>query len=332
MGPERPWGVRWIPKLRRSFHSFGEYSLTPAMPLTTHVELVETATEDGLTLHGALHQRHGAPVPSAMPVDSILLLHGVGSNFYSSPLLTHLAQQFAKQGLTTLCANTRGHDFVSLARTVAGPQRQGAAYETVGQCRYDIAAWNEFLCGRGAQRIGVVGHSLGAIKAVYATVLHPHRATSLVVAISPPRLSYVAFQNGPRKILFQRTMARAQAHIDQGKPEALMRVKYPFPLLITAAGYLEKYGPAERYNLLEFANQLPCPALFTYGELEIESGSVSFTGLPEALQGLPRRPKPLETITVAGANHLYEGCLGPLAGKILDWLARRLDREAGDAR
>ncbi len=116
-------------------------------------------------------------------------------------------------------------------------------------------------------------------------------------------------------------MARAQAHVDQGKPETLMRVKYPFPLLITAAGYLEKYGPAEEYNLLRFANQLPCPALFTFGQEELASGSVAFAGLPEALRDLPSGPSTLETLTVAGANHLYDGCFGPLASEILGWLA-----------
>ena len=252
------------------------------------------------------------------------LLHGVGSNFYSSPVITHLAQCFTQSGVAALSANTRGHDFVSLARTAAGPQRQGAAYETVGQCRHDIHAWLHFLCQRGARHIGIVGHSLGGVKALYATALHAHEATRVVVALSPPLLSYSAMLNGPRKVLFEKTMARAQEHVQQGKPETLIRVKYPFPLLITAAGYVEKYGPAERYNLLRFVSQLPCPALFTFGQEELESGSIAFAGLPAALRDLPCCRHTLESVTIPHANHLYTGHCGVLAREILPWLRNRL--------
>lgn len=283
------------------------------------VELVETNTQDGLTLHGALHRPAG-PTGAQSVLDSILLLHGVGSNFYGSPLLAYLAEYFAEQGLTTVRANTRGHDFVCLARTSAGPQRQGAAYETVGHCHYDIAAWIEFLRRHGATRVGIVGHSLGAVKAVYAAAYHPHPATVAVVAMSPPRLSYTAFQQGSRQALFSRYLARAQGHMEEGKPETLMRVKYPFPLLITAAGYLEKYGPAERYNLLRFAQRLACPALFAFGQEELESGSAAFADLPAALQSLSSEAGPLQTLTIPGANHLYDGCFASLAGRIQQWL------------
>ena len=83
---------------------------------------------------------------------------------------------------------------------------------------------------------------------------------------------------------------------------------------------MEKYGPSEEYNLLRFANQLPCPALFTFGQQELESGSAAFTGLPESLRNLPSNGQPLESLTIADANHLYDGRREQLAHQILRWL------------
>jgi pimeloyl-ACP methyl ester carboxylesterase len=176
------------------------------------------------------------------------------------------------------------------------------------------------LCEQGAHRIAVVGHSLGAVKALYSAALHPHHSTASVIAISPPRLSHTSFAAGTRKLLFQRTIARAQEHLDSGKPETLMRVTYPLPMLITAAGYLEKYGPGEKYNLLRFVGRIRCPVLFAFGQQELESGSAAFAELPDQLRSLSSQPSALQSVTIAGANHDYQGCIQPLAVQLLDWL------------
>ncbi len=60
-------------------------------------ELVETTTGDGLTLHGACYEPPDGTAP-VLPFDAVLLLHGVGSNFYSSTLLTYLARRFCEHG------------------------------------------------------------------------------------------------------------------------------------------------------------------------------------------------------------------------------------------
>src|SRR5439155_1672907 len=72
-----------------------------------------------------------------------------------------------------------------------------------------------------------------------------------------------------------------------GKAEELFTSKFPFPLLITAAAYIDKYGPAERYNILKFTADLPFPAMFTYGSKELTHGGIAFAGMPDALMSLP---------------------------------------------
>lgn len=286
------------------------------------VELVQVMTSDGMVLHGALQRADGSG--SSIALDAVLILHGAGGNFYNSPLLATIASTLQAAGVSVLRVNTRGHDLISLTRSDLGPQRQGATYENVGQCRYDVAAWNDLLVQFGYAKIGLVGHSLGAIKAVYATAAECCSTPEVIVAISPPRLAHDAFMRGRRRKLFEQTLARAQQHVDQGKPGAILHVKYPFPLLITAAGYLEKYGPAQRYDILRFAPQVPCPALYVFGEREVNSGSMAFAGLPDSIVSLEYNgPKP-QCITVPDADHLYSGCERTLAGEVVAWLSKTI--------
>ena len=73
-----------------------------------------------------------------------------------------------------------------------GGLRQGAAYEAVDDCRHDLTAWVDYLKRRAGSRIGLVGHSLGAVKCLYALAREPGLSVACVVALSPPRLSHAA--------------------------------------------------------------------------------------------------------------------------------------------
>ncbi len=289
------------------------------------VELIQTTTADYLTLHGALRTASSSkPAASTGPTDCIdaaLLVHGVGSNFYNSPLLTTLAKRLTAARVTVLCANTRGHDFVSIIRSALGPRRYGAAYEQVHECCADIDAWLKLLVARGHRRIALIGHSLGAIKALYAAAHTDGLAVQNIVAISTPCLSFSRFRNGPRAKLFAKYFAQAKDRVEQGAPLSLLRVKYPFPLLITAGSYLDKYGPSERYNILRFAHLVPCPTLYLYGQRELESGSVAFADLPAALEALPNdRGYRRSCMVIPSADHVYSGYEDVVDEQIVRWL------------
>jgi pimeloyl-ACP methyl ester carboxylesterase len=281
------------------------------------VELVQTTTADGMRLDGAL-----APAVTAnhhLNIDAVLCLHGAGSHFYGSTVFPGLLDTFASLGLAVLRLNTRGHDIVSTASTDRGPKRQGGAFEIVDDCRHDIAAWLDFLAARNLSRVAVAGHSLGAVKAIYALANAPHEAARAVVAISPPRLSYRCFRNSPRDAEFFATIATAQEHVDAGRGDTLMDVTFPLPYLITAEGYVDKYGPAERYNFLNYVERLACPSLFAFGELELQSNA-AFFGLDEAVERAPRGQGSREVATIAAANHFYVGVTDSLARRVGTWL------------
>src|SRR5437763_4853916 len=104
--------------------------------------------------------------------------------------------------------------------TTRGGRRLGAAYEVVDDCRHDVAAWAGWLRQHAGPRVGLLGHSLGAVKALYATAREPPPPPACVVAVSPPRLSHSWFLAGDQAEAFRATFEQAQALVAAGRPEA----------------------------------------------------------------------------------------------------------------
>lgn len=284
------------------------------------VDLVQTTTADGVRLDGVLHE---APRPPAadLGVDVFVCLHGAGGNFYATPPFDGLGPWLPTIGVAALRVNTRGHDGMSSAATSRGRRRFGAAHEIVDESRHDVLAWVELLRGRGYRRIGLMGHSLGGLKAIYALANEPRPEVACLVAISPPRLSYARFRECRQAENFLQTLAQAEAAIADGRLGALLEATFPIPLVISAAGYVDKYGSAERYNILRYLGRIGCPALVTFGALELLDAA-AFQGLPEEINGLAA-DCPLETAVIAGANHLYTGTYAALEQRIEAWLRQR---------
>ena len=284
---------------------------------SVRIDLVQTVTRDGVRLDGAF-QAPPAGAPS-VPVDAFCLLHGTGSNFYGSSLLEYLAERLLSLGCAVLRVNTRGHDGISNVHTAKGGRRLGAAYEVVDDCRHDVAAWMDWLRQRAGPRVGLVGHSLGAVKCLYALAQEPQLAAACALALSPPCLSYSGFCASPNGPAFLKTFGEAERQVHEGRPLALLDVKMPLPFVISAAGYVEKYGPDERYNYLRFLGGVPCPTLVTLGSQEVE-GNMAFRGAPEALRELAGRYPRVRCVTVAGADHFYTGVREELARQAERWL------------
>jgi dienelactone hydrolase len=277
------------------------------------VDLVQTTTRDGVRLDGAYQ---AAPQPAGGPFDAVVLVHGTGGNFYGSTLFDALAGAFLARGVGVLRANTRGHDLMCNTATSRGGRRLGAAYEVVDECRHDLAAWAAWLRGAGAGRVGLVGHSLGAVKSLYAQACEPVEAVAGVVAVSPPRLSHAWFRQGDRAAEFLHSYHQAEQLVRAGEPEALIEARIPLPFVITAAGYLEKYGPDERYNYLRFLGRVGCPTLLTLGEVEAANNLAFQDAAAEAARAAPA----VRVEVVPGADHFYTGVREELVRRVAAWL------------
>jgi pimeloyl-ACP methyl ester carboxylesterase len=261
-----------------------------------------------------------AQVAPALPIDAIGLVHGTGGNFYGSSLFDGLGRRLLELGCGVLRVNTRGHDGMSTAVTAQGGRRLGAAYEVVDDCRHDLAAWLDWLRARAGPRVALLGHSLGAVKGLYALAREPAEVAALI-AVSPPRLSYSWFVASPEGEAFRETYQRAEALVHAGEPGTLLEVKLPLPFVITAAGYVEKYGPDERYNYLKFLPALRCRTLVTFGSVEVEH-NMAFRAAPAAVAEQAAGQPQLATTTIAGADHFYTQGRAELAECIVQWLLK----------
>jgi alpha/beta superfamily hydrolase len=286
------------------------------LDFTMQVDLVQVTTRDGVRLDGTYQP---ATAVSALSVDAVCMVHGTGGNFYGSTLFDELAALLMTFGCSVLRINTRGHDGISTAMSRQGGRRLGAAYELVDDCRHDLTAWIDWLKQQKAQRIGLIGHSLGAVKCLYALAHEPTLAVQCVIAISPPRLSYSWFCANPEAPLFLETFGTAEQRMTAGEPNALIDVKVPLPIAITAAGYVEKYGSEERYNFVNFAASVPCSSLITFGSVEM-ANNMAFRGSPEAIANLGTRARRITVETIDGADHFYSGVRGELIDRIEAWL------------
>lgn len=267
------------------------------------VDLVRITTRDGYHLDGMLQRPAAA---SRLDLDAACFIHGTGGNFYSSSMFDGFGQKFLDLGCAVLRVNTRGHDGISTAVTTRGGVRLGAAYETVADCRHDLAACLDWLRGNVGSRLALLGHSLGAVKCVYAVAQDPTSAPQRLIAISPPRLSYSWFCAVAQAADFLASYQQAEALVADGKPGALVEVKLPLPMAITAAGYVEKYGPDERYNYLKFLAGVSCPTLVLLGEVEVGK-NMAFQETPSEVARLAERHRHLALEVVAGADHFYTG-------------------------
>ncbi|MHC4877872.1 MAG: alpha/beta fold hydrolase [Planctomycetota bacterium] len=281
------------------------------------VEIVEAWTSDGVRLQGVIEES-GATTAVA-GIDALILFSGVGSNFYSASLIANLATTAVNANIAALRVNTRGHDMISTAQTRDGGRLAGAAYEIVDDCRFDVAAWVGLLVDRGYQRVGLLGHSLGALKVLYSQAKHPHPAVAKVIAVSPPRLSHDAFLMGPQSHEFRQSFRTASELAESGRSDELFRATFPFPLVMSAATYLDKYGPESRYDLTKFASDVDVPVSFVFGELELQSGGIAFAGIDERVRELDWKRPPVVR-TIAEANHFYAGVSDCLCEVVVELL------------
>jgi pimeloyl-ACP methyl ester carboxylesterase len=276
------------------------------------VDLVRTTTPDGMRLDGALH----AATKTHPAFDLAICLHGVMSNFYSSSLMEGLVEPFTSRGIAVLRVNTRGHDSVTPAIMNKGRRWQGAAFELIDECRQDVLGWHAWAAERGFERVLLLGHSLGGVKVLYAAAKETLPLVRGVAALSPPRLSYTHFRQDFENSAFFESIAAAEQLMVQRSPDTLFQARYPLPLFITASGYLDKYGPLERYNFLKFLNRISVPVVFTFGEKEFEH--LPFHGIREAIADRSHEHCHVHTITAA--DHAYTGRHVELAEHLVGWI------------
>jgi pimeloyl-ACP methyl ester carboxylesterase len=174
-------------------------------------------------------------------------------------------------------------------------------------------------------RIAFLGHSLGAVKCVYALAHEPALSAAAlglakVILLSPPRLSYEWFCSSAKREAFLATHHQAEALVQQGRPDALLEATVPLPMAISAAGFLDKYGPQERYDFRTLLPSIRVPALFLFGSVEVEN-NVAFQESPALVEARRGRQPNLSLALIPGGDHFYTGVRDAAWAAIDRWLA-----------
>ncbi len=278
------------------------------------VDLVNVVNDDGLTLQGAFF----APdlgTSAKGPVDAVLLNHGSTGNFYTGSQVA-MAQALRGHGYACLSLNSNAHDTVWY--NASDSTYYGVAFEILDRCRPDLKAGIDYLAKLGFRRIALVGNSMGAVRVGYYAATEADDRVATVIPISPVRLSYSYFMDSEDAAEFQGIIQRADELEAQGKAQELMAVDFPIPQMFSAASYLDKHGPGERYNLVTLAPKIKAPVFALSGSLETHSRLRDIASdLATAAVNSPRA----EYKVIEGGNHALNNRREEAATAVLDWLA-----------
>ena len=289
-----------------------------------NVELVRVVTADGVRLEGTL-RRAESPETRALPVDVMIFHHGVGGNFYNQTFFEPMSDAFLALGCDVLRVNNRGHDLAF--NSPMG--RLGAAFENVDDCRHDWTAWLDFADARGYGQIGVWGQSLGAVKTIYflstqGLSVQGDARIARAITTSPPRFSHSAYRARPDGAAFLTYYDRAQQLVESGDPDSLFAANIPTSLIATARTYVDKYGPAERYDIVKHLPNVKTPLLVTIGGEEGIYGGrpdrFAFGGLAEKVAALASDLPNVTFELIPGADHAYTNRTEQLWAAVERWL------------
>ena len=285
------------------------------------MEFVSITTADVMRLHGLFKPSSARQrVCSAKgSIDAAVIVHGLAGNFYSSRLLSSCAETLLALGISVVLVNTRGHDMINTVSWAGRAQSVGAALENVDECRFDLNAWADFLVERGYGNVLFFGHSLGAIKSLYATAFEPHRNVSAIVGLSPTRLSYSRMIELPSAEIFRQTMDRCRSLVAENRGEDPIQVQFPVPTWMSPRCYLDKYGPEEKFNWLRFIDQISIPTLLLFGEKELALDP-AFAGVAAELEPLKKGWNPYTLETIAAADHFYTAQYAAVDEAVTRWL------------
>ena len=286
------------------------------------VDLITITTGDGMTLDGIFCEPAAGVTPRG-PVDAMLLIHGSGGSFYRVATKA-MAEDLRNQGYACLAINTKGHD------TVWSPQGSGQYYgnalEILDNSRYDLRAGIDYLWEKGYRNIGLLGHSMGAVKVGYYAATEDDDRIATVIPISPVRLSYSYYMESENADEFRSIIERADRMEAEDRALELMEVRFPIPQMFSAASYLDKHGPAERYNLVALAPKIKVPMLVMGGEQETHT---RLRDCPQDMITAAVNSPRAEYHIVPGGNHSLLNSMDKASARVLEWLASLAPVEAG---
>lgn len=284
------------------------------------MELVHCTTDDHLRLDGLWYDSAQGGCET-----TVVMHHGVTGSCVTPGFFQDSVEPLVQRGLAVLRANSRGHNVVARASPPAIGYI-GSAFEKMDDCHHDWDAWCRFASSRGAKRIVLWGHSLGAVKSILVGAAGVPDGVSAIVASSPPRFSFAQFARCEEEWdEFKASFDEALQATTSGAADRLIEVAKPTPLLIQAERYVEKYGPDETYDYVRHVPKVDVPLLITIGGKEgIERRpGLSRLAFWEAANYLPELAEKHANVrfeSIADGDHAYTGVGDALRAVVFTFL------------
>jgi pimeloyl-ACP methyl ester carboxylesterase len=280
-------------------------------------EIIYTTSEDGFLLEGVLIR----PVDGTIHPIGVVCVHGNAGRFYDYPYVT-IGRALAKQGLTFVSANTRGHDISAFMWRSSGgkptpwnapdgmPTGAGSAWEHLDESPRDLAAWIDVVANRGISTIVLMGHSSGAQRTVlYQAERQDARVAGIVLASPDLR----GFMPSGELEEAQRMVAAGQGmDVLPAQPYAPW-YRQRAQTVVDKAAILSRLlisGDGEPTIVA-----IHCPVLAFFGSNERGTEDMLHTIQQQA------RAANVSTCLIDGADHIYSAHETDVADAITQWAA-----------
>lgn len=285
------------------------------------LSLERVKTEDFLELQGLPY------IPEKKTDIVVLHCHGMAGNFYENRFVNVTGLKLISEGIAFCAMNNRGHDFIADFIVEKNGKieyrRIGEVYERIEDSVKDIAAWVNFLKAKGFTKLILMGHSLGAVKAVLYASEHQHQLSGLILASPPDMLGLARNEKD-----FGKKIKEAKELVDSKQENTLLKETVFDSYPISAGTYLNLFGDDSAANVFsiksgkesEKLKAISIPLLIIFGEKD-----ECFDYNPEGITKFFRKQSPDATFTILpNANHIYLNEENAFAKKVVEFVKEKL--------
>jgi len=287
-------------------------------------ELVRITTKDGLELVGFFIDKKSDI--------AVLHFHGTSGDFYTHKFVEVEGEKLAKENISFLTANNRGHDVYADIRKHKNGKVEwtqiGGGFEKFEDCLLDIDAWIDFLIKRGIKKIILQGHSLSQ-KILYYQYVKKNPNVIGQIHLSPQNddgLMYYAL--GEKK--YQEINKKIKQIIKEGRGNEVLPKEYSPVSYVTSAqmyhGYLTDYGAgtltpyhnpqSKNWQVLEKTTD---PLLVIFGSKDAYMKPSPETAA-KLMKEKAKSAKSVMVKLIKGATHSYLCYEKELVEIIFDWI------------
>lgn len=289
-------------------------------------ELVKVITADGLELKGFFSNQKSEI--------AVFHSHGTAGDFYTHEFVEVEGQKLAKEKISFLTANNRGHDVYSDIRKHINGKVEwtqiGGGFEKFEDCLYDIDAWVNFLVKRGVKKIILQGHSLGPNKNIYYQANKMNKNIFGFIHLSPQNdAGLMEYRLGDKKYQEANRIIESMVKNHKGRNMLKKELQELCPITaLTYSGYFIENGIG---NLFPYhnvdnknwgiLNKVNGPQLLIFGEKDPYIKPSVLEAI-RVFQSKINKLSQFKSNIITGATHSYIGYEKELVEVIYNWIKR----------